>query len=417
MTDATATTSLGQDARTIGLVGLAHGSSHFFHLLLPPLFPWLMADFGYSYVELGSVVSVFFVVSGVGQMLSGFLVDKVGARPIMFAALASFALAGLIAASAQNYAMLIAAAFCAGLGNAPFHPVDFTILNKRVSPKNMGHAFSVHGISGNLGWAAAPVFMAGITSWTGSWRIACLSGAALALLILTIVVHQRRWLDDRQVHQPEAKTAAATASAHAREQNPFSFLALPAVWLCFAFFFFTTAGLSAVQSFSSPALSSIYPHLDLTVTSWMVTGFMLCSAVGMVGGGFLAARVQRLEQVITVFLLLAGALLALAGTGWLPGSVALVVGAAAGFGQGLAGPSRDMLIKQAAPPGATGRVYGTVYSGLDLGFSLAAPIFGWMMDRQQPHWVFYGAGIALAVSVLAAGAVGSNVHERRMQAA
>lgn len=417
MTDATATTSLGQDARTIGLVGLAHGSSHFFHLLLPPLFPWLMADFGYSYVELGSVVSVFFVVSGVGQMLSGFLVDKVGARPIMFAALASFALAGLIAASAQNYAMLIAAAFCAGLGNAPFHPVDFTILNKRVSPKNMGHAFSVHGISGNLGWAAAPVFMAGITSWTGSWRIACLSGAALALLILAIVVHQRRWLDDRQVYQPEAKTAATTTSAHAREQNPFAFLALPAVWLCFAFFFFTTAGLSAVQSFSSPALSSIYPHLDLTVTSWMVTGFMLCSAVGMVGGGFLAARVQRLEQVITVFLLLAGALLALAGTGWLPGSVALVVGAAAGFGQGLAGPSRDMLIKQAAPPGATGRVYGTVYSGLDLGFSLAAPIFGWMMDRQQPHWVFYGAGIALAVSVLAAGAVGSNVHERRMQAA
>lgn len=405
---------LGQDARTIGLVGLAHGSSHFFHLLLPPLFPWLMADFGYSYVELGSVVSVFFVVSGVGQMLSGFLVDKVGARPIMFAALACFALAGLIAASAQNYAMLVAAAFCAGLGNAPFHPVDFTILNKRVSPKNMGHAFSVHGISGNLGWAAAPVFMAGITSWTGSWRIACLSGAVLALLILAIVVHQRRWLDDREAPRSQAQAAAAAPSF--KEANPFAFLALPAVWLCFAFFFFTTAGLSAVQSFSSPALSSIYPQLDLTTTSWMVTGFMLCSAVGMVGGGFLAARVQRLEQVITVFLLLSGALLALAGTGWLSASVALAVGAAAGFGQGLAGPSRDMLIKQAAPPGATGRVYGTVYSGLDLGFSLAAPIFGWMMDRQQPHWVFYGAGIALAVSVLAAGAVGANVHQRRVHA-
>ena len=145
MTNATASTSLGHDARTIGLVGLAHGASHFFHLLLPPLFPWLMAEFGYSYVELGTVVSVFFVVSGVGQMLAGFLVDKVGARPILFAALASFALAGLVAASAQNYAMLVAAAVLAGLGNAPFHPVDFTILNQRVSPQNMGHAFSVHG--------------------------------------------------------------------------------------------------------------------------------------------------------------------------------------------------------------------------------------------------------------------------------
>ena len=132
MTNATASTSWGHDARTIGLVGLAHGASHFFHLLLPPLFPWLMAEFGYSYVELGTVVSVFFVVSGVGQMLAGFLVDKVGARPILFAALASFALAGLVAASAQNYAMLVAAAVLAGLGNAPFHPVDFTILNQRV---------------------------------------------------------------------------------------------------------------------------------------------------------------------------------------------------------------------------------------------------------------------------------------------
>ena len=101
MTNATASTSLGHDARTIGLVGLAHGASHFFHLLLPPLFPWLMAEFGYSYVELGTVVSVFFVVSGVGQMLAGFLVDKVGARPILFAALASFALAGLVAATSM----------------------------------------------------------------------------------------------------------------------------------------------------------------------------------------------------------------------------------------------------------------------------------------------------------------------------
>ena len=283
MTNATASTSLGHDARTIGLVGLAHGASHFFHLLLPPLFPWLMAEFGYSYVELGTVVSVFFIVSGVGQMLAGFLVDKVGARPILFAALASFALAGLVAASAQNYAMLVAAAVLAGLGNAPFHPVDFTILNQRVSPQNMGHAFSVHGISGNVGWAAAPVFMAGITSWTGSWRIACFSGAVLALVVLAIVVHQRRWLDDRTHLSPqESKNIAVTAGEN--KENPFSFLALPAVWLCFAFFFFTTAGLSAVQSFASPALHSLYPQLSLAVTYWMVTGFMLCSALGMVGG-------------------------------------------------------------------------------------------------------------------------------------
>ncbi len=407
---------LRSDARTIGLIGLAHGSSHFFHLLLPPLFPWLIAEFGYSYVQLGAMVSLFFIVSGVGQMLAGFLVDRVGARPVLFFALGSFVLAGLIAASAQNYLMLLAAALFAGLGNAPFHPVDFTILNKRVSPKNIGHAFSVHGLSGNLGWAAAPVFMAGITSWTGSWRLACLSGATLAALILLIMLWQRRWLDDRAPELQEANPAAAGKPAQAAAAgSSFAFLALPAVWLCFAFFFFTTVGMSAVQSFASPAMQVLY-GLPVAQTALVVTGFMLCSAVGTVGGGFLVARVQRLERTITVFLLLAGALLVTVGTGWLSGQLALVVASAAGFGYGLAGPSRDMLIKQAAPAGATGRVYGTVYSGLDLGFSVAAPVFGGLMDRGQPGMVFFGAGLALVLSVLAAGAVGTGIHKKRAQA-
>ena len=136
---------LRQDARTIGLVGLAHGSSHFFHMLLPPLFPWLIAEFGFSYSELGLLVSVFFVISGVGQALSGFLVDRIGARPIMFFALSSFAAAGLVAGTAQGYVGLVVAAALAGLGNAPFHPVDFTILIKRVSPQRLGHGARVHG--------------------------------------------------------------------------------------------------------------------------------------------------------------------------------------------------------------------------------------------------------------------------------
>ena len=160
------TASLRDDARTIGLIGLAHGTSHFFHMLLPPLFPLFIRDFGLSYAELGLLVSTFFVVSGIGQALAGFLVDRVGARPVLFAALSCFVLAALAAATAQGYAGLMAAAALAGVGNSPFHPVDFTILNKRVSQPRLGHAFSVHGISGNLGWAVAPVFMTG-NGWVG----------------------------------------------------------------------------------------------------------------------------------------------------------------------------------------------------------------------------------------------------------
>lgn len=403
------TPSLRQDARTIGLIGLAHGSSHFFHMLLPPLFPFLIAEFGFSYSELGLLVSVFFVVSGVGQALAGFLVDRVGARPVLFCALSCFALAGLTAGSSSGYAGLLVASVLAGLGNAPFHPVDFTILNKRVSPQRLGHGFSVHGISGNLGWATAPVFMAGIATATGSWRMACLCGGALALVVLAIMVWNRDALDDRQGSWG-GQSAKGVAAAPPQE-HPLAFLKLPAVWLCFSFFFWSTSSLSAIQSFASPALQRLY-GMPLSVTAMVVTGYMLCGAVGMVIGGFLVARVARLEKTISACLLASAALLALVGLGVLPGPAALVVAALAGMGIGIAGPSRDMLIKRAAPPGATGRVYGTVYSGLDLGFSLAAPVFGAMLDRGMVSGIFYGSAMALVLGVVSAGFVGAGVAAR-----
>ncbi len=412
--DPSALGSLRQDSRTIGLVGLAHGSSHFFHLLLPPLFPWLIADFGFSYSELSVLVSAFFIVSGVGQALAGFVVDRFGARPIMFAALSSFAVAGVIAGTANSYAQLMLAAIFAGLGNAPFHPVDFTILNKRLSPQRLGHGFSVHGLSGNLGWAAAPVFMAGITSATGSWRMACLCGAALAAIILAIMVINRDALDDRVSLAGAAPKAAGTAAGP--QEHPMAFLKLPSVWLCFSFFFWTTCAMSAIQSFSSPALQQLY-GLPASITAYVVTGYMLFGAAGMVLGGFLVGRVERLEKVISACLLFSGILLALVGTGWLPGYVALGVAALAGIGTGLAGPSRDMLVKRAAPPGATGRVYGTVYSGLDLGFCLAAPVFGYMLDHQMNAGVFFGAAVGMVLSVVSAGFVGAGVAARKQKAA
>ncbi len=402
--------TLRSDARTIGLIGLAHGSSHFFHLLLPPLFPWLIKDFGYSYSELSVLVSLFFIVSGTGQALAGFAVDRFGARPILFAALGSFTVAGLIASTAQGYAMLLAASFFAGLGNAPFHPVDFTILNKRVSQQRIGHAFSVHGLSGNIGWALAPLFMAGITTATGSWRTACFCGAMWALVVLVIMVINRDALDDRaDAIKTADKPAAAVA---APQEHPMAFMKLPSVWLCFSFFFWSTCALSAIQTFASPAMQSMY-GLPLSVTALIVTGYMLCGAAGMVVGGFLVGRVKRLETVISVCMLGSGLLLFIVGTGWLPAMVAVVVASLAGLGTGLAGPSRDMLIKRAAPPGATGRVYGTVYSGLDLGFCLAAPVFGYMLDHQMTNAVFYGSAIALMLSVVSAVIVGDGISKKR----
>jgi MFS transporter, FSR family, fosmidomycin resistance protein len=403
-----------QDATTIGLIGLAHGTSHFFHLLLPPLFPYFIADFGLSYSQLGLLVSVFFVISGTGQAAAGFLVDRVGARPVLFAALACFALAGLAAALAPGYVGLMLAAALAGLGNAPFHPADFTILNKRVSAPRLGHAFSVHGITGNLGWAVAPVFLTGLVAFSGSWRVAAACASLVALAVIAVLWVNRAAIDDRAgswAHESKAGQAGASAAEH-----PMAFLKLPSVWLCFSFFFWSTCALSAIQSFSSPALQQLF-GLPLSTTAFVVTGYMLCGAAGMVVGGFLVARAERLERIIGVCLLASAAVLCLVASGWLPGLLAAGLTAAAGFGTGLAGPSRDMLIKRAAPPGATGRVYGTVYSGLDLGFAMAAPVFGAMLDRGWAAGVFYGSALTLLMGVVSATLVGLGTARRQVRKA
>jgi MFS family permease len=169
MTAATLPDNAARDFEVIALVGFVHGVSHFFHLLLPSLFPWLIHDFGLGYTEVGMTVTAFFVVSGSGQAFAGFLVDRFGAARMLAIGMASFAIAALILASAQHYAALIVGGLVAGFGNCVFHPADFTVLNRRVRSARLGHAFSAHGLSGNLGWAAAPLF---ITAVSGHRRLA-----------------------------------------------------------------------------------------------------------------------------------------------------------------------------------------------------------------------------------------------------
>lgn len=409
-----------EDALTIGLVGLAHGISHFHHLLLPTLFPVFAREFGLSFAELGLLMTVFFAVSGIGQTASGFLVDRVGARPVLFAALLCFAGAGLMTALAGTftgpYVGLMAAAVLAGLGNAPFHPVDFTILNHRVALPRLGHAFSIHGISGNLGWALAPVFLIGMQGLTGSWRIACAAAALMTLTLTAVLWWQRAALDDRGTplaagHTNKPAGARPGALQGAGSLGLAQLLAMPTVWLCFGFFFWSTAALSAVQGFASPALQQLY-GLRESLTAFVVTAFMLAGAAGMVVGGFLVARVQRLERTIGVAMAASAGLFLMAASGAVAPWAAAASVALAGFGTGLAGPSRDMLIKRAAPAGATGRVYGLVYSGLDLGFAVAAPVLGHWMDHGRPGWVFAGAAEALLLAVASANWVGRRTTAR-----
>lgn len=400
--------SFRADATTISVVGLAHATSHFFQLLLPPLFPWLATEFSLSFAELGTLASLFYLVSAFGQAAAGFLVDRLGARVVMFAGLLLFAVAALVGSQANGYAMLVATAVIAGVANSPFHPVDYSIINQRISAARIGHAYSAHGLSGTLGYASATLVMVVLAQQFG-WRNALASAAVFALCVLTVAVIFRDAIDTRSL-----RGSALKPSLNAVPESSLAFMRQPVVWLCFAFFFVITFSNSAIQNFATPALQAI-AGLPLTMAATALTGYLVCSAIGQLAGGFAISRQWAdPEKIIAGSLTASASLLIVAATGWAGGSGTLLLVMLAGLGTGVAGPSRDLLIKRATPAGATGRVYGTVYSGLDAGLAVSAPIFGWLMDHELPRSIFIGAALAMVVAMLIGLGVGRAVNRSKV---
>ena len=377
------------DVRVIGLISLAHGSSHFFHLVLPPMFPWLKDAFALSYAELGLLMSIFFVVSCVVQASSGFLVDRIGARPVLFAGVGLLALAALTYSQSNGYLMLIMGAVIAGCGNGIFHPVDYTLINHKISPPNLPYAYSMHGVTGYLGWAAAPAFMVGIAQLS-DWRIAFLSAALLEAIILVILwVNKNQLLDNVKERHESSHASAQAANPGGAPESAFAFLKLPAVWFCWMFFFFSMASTSSLQSFAPSALFSIY-ELPLTTGSYYITLLALGSAGGVLFGGYLAAKLQAPERIVSTCLSVTVVMCLLLATGFISLELIPIIFFALGFGYGVVAPSRDLLVKKATPQGVAGRVYGIVYSGIDLGAAVGPFIFGLFMDAGLPKALFIG---------------------------
>ena len=391
-----------RDGRVIAAIGFAHGVSHFFHLLLPPLFPWLMHEFGLGFAAIGATMSVFFIVSGVGQAFAGFAVDRFGPLRVLLAGIACFLAAGVGLAMAREPWMLYAVAGLAGLGNSVFHPADFTVLNRRVRTARLGHAFSIHGLSGNLGWAVAPVFLTGIGAAAG-WRTAALCAGLLALPAMVIL-----WSLRGTIEGGAAKPAKTQAHPSG---GAFAFLRVGAVWLCFAFFFFITCAFGAIQNFATPILKHLY-DLPLALAATALSTYLLASAGGILVGGFVAQR-QAHEQVIAVMLALAALLAVVLAFAALPAWAVLPLMAGIGFCSGIAGPSRDLLVRRAAigrfGQGAFGRIYGFVYSGLDTGLAVAPLIFGGLMDQGRYGAVLVGIALFQSAAILTALRVGGHV--------
>lgn len=376
--------------RIIGTIGIAHLFSHFYQLTLAPLFLLIKAEFDVSNVELGALISLFFIASAVLQTPAGFMVDRFGARPMLIGGLALLSLTVTGYALAPNYAALVALSLIAGAGNAVFHPADYSLLNQHISPDLIGRAYSVHTIGGHLGYGLAPVVVAllGVAfGWRGAVAIVGLAGLLTAAGILAMGSAMF------QGGQPEqtprlGKTGRAS----------FAVLLRPAIISFFVMFVIMAMGLIGLQNFTPLALVSGM-GLSLISANGILSGFLFAAPVGVLVGGIVADRCRRQDLVASGSVIGAGLILLGVGLADAPLFPAFVT---AGFLFGLALPSRDMVVRAATPEGASGRVFGFVYGGLDAGSAVTPLLYGWFLDRGNPTWVFVvsGAMMLLYASII-----------------
>lgn len=386
-----------QQLRVVVVISIAHALSHFMHLILPPVFPLLLTEFSLSYSELGLLMTAFFVVSGVVQAASGFAVDKYGPLPVLLVSIALFALSTLVLASAQSYSMLLLGSVIAGAGNAPFHPVDYCILNARIEGKRLPRSYAVHGVAGSLGWAVAPLLLVAVSALAG-WRVAMLAAGVVCLVIWALVWWARNEL---RVTPIRRSPALQPGSSQEVSQSAWGFMRLPGLWISFVYFFGTAFAIGGVQSFGPGSAAQLH-EIPATHVALLVSVYMIGSAVGALAGGWTMGEARQAERIVsmalTAALCVALSIAYLDTPVWLSTMLFGVMGFAAGVGT----PARDLLVKRAAPPGATGRIYGIIYAGLDVGVAAAPALFGVIMDARWPRGVWIGIALAYVLMIVCA---------------
>ncbi len=383
---------LQHDFRVISLIGVAHGVSHYYQLAFATMLLIVRQEAGLSYADVGFLAGIFYGVSGVAQTAAGFAVDRFGARPILAGGLLVVGLGLACISVAHSFLGFACIAVIAGLGNSVFHPADFALLNSSVNTHRLGRAFSIHGLGGSLGWAAAPVmyFLDSMFGWVGAALIGALPGIVLSGLVL---VHREQLVD----HRVKARAAAAQAGG----RPGLAMFLQPTLLLCLAYFALIAANTVGIQQFAVPAWSGMFGVTE-NYAAFCLIVFIAGSAAGILVGGYFADRVRRHDLVAAFGLLAAAALTVPIATQTVSPALLPVLLALAGAAGGITNPSRDMIVRGATPPGASGKVFGFVYSGLDIGSFVAPPLYGVLMNSGLPAVIFW---IAVGLYTFNAGMV------------
>jgi predicted MFS family arabinose efflux permease len=386
--------------RLISIVSIAHFVSHLLQIALPPLFPVVREEFGVSWVAVGLLMTVFYSVSGVGQAIAGFLVDRYGARLMLLIGTALFAGATVLMGLAPSFHVLVVAAVVAAVGNSVFHPADYAIFNAAIERGRLGRAFSAHGIGGSLGYAIGPALAVGLAALVG-WRGALVAlGVAGLGWVLVLAWQTRGLIDHRQpIAEPERPRQTVLSA-------DFKMLFSAPILAAFAYFAFLATATAGLQTFGVPALMAIYLTPIGAATS-ALSGYLIGKSVGVLAGGFVVDRTTRHDVLAGGGMLIAAGFMLVVSTGAASMAVVATVMALAGLSIGVAQPARDMLVRAATPSGASGKVFGFAYAGLDVGSAFTPVVFGWLMDHGQPRTLF------VAIATLMVLTIGTVVAVRR----
>lgn len=410
MTAATSTVddagSFRDDMKVISLIGTAHFFSHFYILLLAPLFPVLKDAFGVSYVQLGLILTVANAATGVSQIPFGFLVDRIGAKWILIGGLAMHGFAFVLIGVTGTYWAALGAMVIAGAANGVYHPADYAILSASVSGKRMGRAFSLHTFTGFAGFAVVPMTIVWLAEGFG-WRTGVtICGAAGMIAALGLIVFGRSLKHEPGSDKRKKKTDdAAEAPVSGR-----SIMLNPAILMCLMFFLLLALSNGGLNNFLVSALNSVHgtPLDDANLALSVYLGF---SALGILLGGVIADRTSNHNRVAAACFLLTAAATLVIGTVAMPLWTLIALVTVQGLTHGIIMPSRDMIVRSVTPPGSMGKVFGFVSTGFSLGGIVAPLLFGFLLDQGEPGLVFYVVAGFMVVSLLTVFTVGGKKAE------
>ncbi|MBV9757332.1 MAG: MFS transporter [Alphaproteobacteria bacterium] len=388
---------MGRFGRVNLLIGTGHFLSHFYILTLPPMFIAWQHAFGASYAELGLTVALMSGITAVLQTPVGFLVDRHGARPFLVGGTLLMTLAMAAMGFATAFWQVLALAFLSGVGNSVIHPADYAILSGSIERSRMGRAFALHTFSGNLGFAAGPPVTAALMLAVG-WRSTLLVEGLLGIPLVLTILWQSRILADQAKPAP-----AAHAVPHVSGRQ---LLLTPTMLLFFGFYMLTAMAGAGLQSWLITVLHTVH-HTSLEAGSSVLTGYMVGATSGTLVGGWVADRTDRLLGFVILLTIGSSSLLLAVNALALPDAAMIGVMVVSGLLLGASRTPRDVMVKDAAPAGQVGKVFGFVSAGLPLGTAITPVPFGFLIDRGRPELVLVLVAALLIASLFCAGSARS----------